>query len=673
MDPTSQSLPAPGPRADRWERLVRVVVAFLFAGLAIGLPLHAAWGRIGALVAFVGFLAMLWGSGDRERRAPGRVFLTLAALGTVAGAFAFANPWGGIEESHWPWEYWMGTRRWVDRVDLVLWALVAALAGWAAWSRRAGVAAGALGAAVLLGARGFSNEGALVLIRVARVNLVWTLAAGALGGALLYLSGAGTRGRGAARAVAGFSALLILVIYAAWFPDPLRPDRSSIAVHLEELPGVFDDAFRGGESSPTHMESRRQQAWMVGVPVLSQAIALLLAAVVALLPGRRHGRGTRWLAATALVCLFATWLIPVRAEFYALAQRPGAVAAQGVLRIVVEALVRAGLVLFLVLSGGVAALIARRAEHGQAPSRPPREVPSRGLRWLHGAAAVLGGLVLWATVRPGAGLEVDLNLWEALTNGTWDVGTARALFRLLLVVVPTVAIVLPYWRVRGTLALTTALIGFTVFSSGQLWIGLIEHYVIPAVAAVAAVAAARVGGGPRRGSPTARAVAGVAAVLVFAALFYPKAVPTQIGLGGTVHAPYESALIDNIVLPLAVSPDVAATVELVTFPQAWLMITLAVVALAAVLAAILGRGAVVLGRTAQVAWLAGVVGAWLFTVVVGTQRGDTASFERWLTWVSAALRDLSVPTFLLWFAGLADLAGRAREGVPGLAGGRPTS
>ncbi len=283
-----------------------------------------------------------------------------------------------------------------------------------------------------------------------RVNLVWTLAAGALGGAMVHLASACPRGRGAARAIAFAAVTVVVTVYASWFPEQGEGVKSSLRFYADELPPIFGAAFRGAESDPTYERAMTQQTWYVGVPFLLQAVALLLALGVAAVPSRVRSRPLRWVAAVALLAFVGTWLVPTRATIWFSRDLGAGLRETRYAQAVGETLMKAGLAVFLLLTGTLAALLGR----GPTPDTPglasPLASPRR--RWLYVAVVATGVLVLWAAVHPEHGLEVVGTLGEVLGRGQWDVSLARVTYRGMVVLAGLAALFLPpgefgaWWR-----------------------------------------------------------------------------------------------------------------------------------------------------------------------------------------------------------------------------------
>gem|GEM_PF-4733067 len=639
--------PTEGGGPGRWFAL-RPFVALALLVVAAGMPLDATWQWGVVALAVAGILACAWPILRAPWGTPGSAVLVVGAVLGVLGPFAYANPWFGVDASEWVWDYWASSRRWVDRVDLLLWAVVAVLALAAAATRGRVIAALGLAAVVLLAARGFAEQGALSLVRMERVNLVWTLAAGALGGAMVHLASASARGRGAARALALVAVAVIATVYATWFPEQGEGAKSSLRFYAEELPPIFGAAFRGAESDPAFRAAMTQQTWYVGVPFLLQAVALLLAVVVAAFPSRVRARPVRWVAAVALLAFVGTWLVPTRATIWFSRDVAAGLRETRYAQAVGETLMKAGLAVFLLLAGAVAAILGR----GPAPAAPglASRLPAPRLRWIYGAAAATGLFVLWAAVHPEHGLEVVGTIGEVLGRGQWDVSLARVAYRGLLVVAGVAALLLPGGRARGTLAVAVAAMALTALAPPQArWLGGVDTYVAPAAAVVAAAAAAFAA------SRGARLGAVVGALLTLALLLYPQAVTTTFRPDGAVSIPLRSALLDDTIGELLAAEDVGVVLWV---PGRLATLGFALTAVLALLAAAfrspkLGAGAV--GAFLGLTILAPVVSQ----VLGGGGGGPPGSATMAVARSADVLLEWSIPTILLLLAGALDLFGGA--------------
>ncbi len=161
LPPVAPPLPSAAPRGGRpgpWFAL-RPFVALALLVVALGMPLDAPWKWAVVAGAVVGILVCAWPVLREPWGTPGSAVLVVGAVLGLAGPFAYANPWFGVDASEWVWDYWNSSRRWVDRVDLFLWAVVAVLAVTAAATRGRVLAALGLAAVVLLAARGFAERG----------------------------------------------------------------------------------------------------------------------------------------------------------------------------------------------------------------------------------------------------------------------------------------------------------------------------------------------------------------------------------------------------------------------------------------------------------------------------------------------------------------------------------
>jgi hypothetical protein len=227
---------------------------------------------------------------DGDEAGEPRRSLALVAVGVamLASLFLHAHPSIG-RLAQWPWEHWSDTAPESHRADLVLWAAVGALAvlaGVGAFGR--GGARWLLAPAILLAARCCAPRSALP---VAAMSIVWLASTVALGAGLVARA---TRRPGAFRPLLVAGALSAVAILAVHFPG--RGETSFLGERLAALPA----AWRG--------DLLVEEVWRLHAPFLAQAAAVVLALLLAALPGRLAAG--RVVALAALVALLLTWLFP---------------------------------------------------------------------------------------------------------------------------------------------------------------------------------------------------------------------------------------------------------------------------------------------------------------------------------------------------------------------------
>jgi hypothetical protein len=285
---------------------------------------------------------------DETPRSAGLLLVGIAALGSL---FLYANPSFGWHHRAWPWEVWTGTDALHVRADLLLWVVtgtVALLSG-----------AGALGRAgplvllplvLLLCLRSLASPAA---IEASRATLLALASSVALGAGFVACAGPATAGgRAAARLSCLGGALAAVLIHVLTFPSRDPSAHASLAYHLDDVQA----ALRG--SLPP------REVWGRVVPFLAEATAVVLALLVAAIPGRSGV--VRALGALGFVVVLLPWLVPAclrAAETWEEIRGSAAQAAD----LFGDVWFEAGLGLFLLASLALASLVARA---GRAPDAP---------------------------------------------------------------------------------------------------------------------------------------------------------------------------------------------------------------------------------------------------------------------------------------------------------------
>lgn len=657
MDPAPFSVEPPPvgapPPPSGWAYL-RPYVAIAAALLLLLLPPAGTIAHVAIAAAFVAVLACLWPLGGRASGAAARWLLLAGGVGGVLAPLLYANPYVGIDSMEWLWVYWAGARAWMPKADILLWVVVCGLAVVAACLRGGRVVRSVvLAGTVLVAARALAERGALAMVRVDRVNLLWTLSAIAVGGGLLHLASPVASRRGTARLLAVTGSLGIVSVYAGWFPPENGGRFAAIAYYADEIPRLLAATVGSAETDPSFGQPLLEQLWAVGVPFLAQTLAVVIALGVSMFPSRVRARPLRWASALGVLALAATWVVPVRAGLWF---RADELAARGVSRVtqtVAECFMKAGFAPWLCGVGALAGLLPARDE--RAIVGGAERGSGRGLRALYAAAAALALVVLWVGFRRDGGLVVDATVADVLAAGRWDPPSAVLAFEGSFTLAAFAAVFVPAGRSRGVvLGLVSLLVLGSLSSVMQRSVGGVEVFVAPALGAVAAGAAL----GAARGARSARGLAAGAALVLLALLLYPTLEP-EVAVDAV--PPYRTNLWDVALEPLLRADGPAELLERMGEPGRWLILGLAGTALLSCLAAATGgrwSSRLAVGTFVGVACLVPVA-----LTVLGTAGGGAPTDP--LTAVLRAgmtLRAMLVPYAIALCAAVTDLT--ARSGCP---------
>lgn len=661
--PRGAGEPLAPPAPSGWS-VLRPYVAFAAVLLLLMLPPAGPVAQGAIAVAFVAVLGCLWPVRREASTGPSRWLLALGGVTGVLAPLLYANPWTGIDSTEWLWTYWSNAGAWMPKADILLWVLVFVVALVASAFRGARAAkAVVLGGVVLLAARALAERGAISMVRVDRVNLLWTLSALAIGGGLLHLASPSTARRGTARVLAFAGALGIVSVYAAWFPPENGGRLSTIAYYADEIPRLLEATVGSAEADAAFSTALGEQLWAVGVPFLAQVLAVGCALVVSLMPSGVRARPVRWLAALGVLALAATWVVPVRAGLWFRADEVSSRGFARVAQAAAECFMKAGLSPWLCGVGALAAML-RPGDLRADPT--PFEARRRWISGLYGAAAALAILVVGVGFRPEGGSVVNATVAQVLAAGRWDPPTAILAFEGSFCLLTLAAVFLPAGRVRGLLVgVVAALVLGALSPVDRRSVGGVEVFVGPALGAIAAGAALAAA----RGGRAARWVAVGSSLVLLALLLYPTMQP-EVPAGST--PPYESNLWSHALAPLFSAADGAALASLLGEPGRWLILGLAGAGVLALLGA--AARSRVLGGVA-VAWFAVVAcGVPAVLTVLGTAGGGlpgdaTESVLR----LGTTLRVLLVPYAAALCGAAVDLGEPRRAASPATTGAPPAA
>lgn len=366
------------------------------------------------------------------RRPVWRPGLFLVGLLLLAAPFLYANPYAGSQRKVWPWDVWTLSTSWDARTELFGIALVAI----GAIAAGLGVGRGRLLACVTALAAFFAirlhgEAATFSLLSVERLGLSWFGAGLALGTGLLVLSRRDGVARRAGIGLTVLGSVWIVTFLVAWFPrDTSARGRSMLEYYVRRVPDFWNAIVRRGETDASARAAIIPLAWSQVVPTIFLALSVVLGLPAAILAWFRSPRASRVLAVAAFVAFLCTWLIPLGSALLGV-REAGELGLEGVFGTVGNALLDAGMALWLVLALALSSMLRESLGTGFPP--PESAAPERSAldRRVFGAVFLLGAVSLVAHFHPRAGIAAHAWPTEYLRRFGWDAAGSALVFHVL--------------------------------------------------------------------------------------------------------------------------------------------------------------------------------------------------------------------------------------------------
>ena len=479
--------------------------------------------------------------------------LVVSGLLLLLAPFLYANPFLGIHRNVWPWDVWLESRSWDARTEMAGIALVGVLATICGFGRgRIRLLAIVAGLASFFAIRLHGEAATFSLLSVERLGLTWFASGASLGVGLLLLA----RRDGVARTL-GVTLVLLGVVWTltflcAWFPrDPVAAGRSMAAFYVWRIAMYWNALVLGGEVDAATRATLMPTVWGQVIPTIFLGLAVLLALAAALRAASARARAGTRLAAAAFAAYLGTWLIPFVSTLLLGIDDPEFGGVKGVIATLGNALLDAGLALWLVLVFSLAPLAG--ALSSASPARalgPARAVAARAP---FAVAFALGVVSLFAHFHPREGFAARAWPSEVARSFEWTAAGSSLVFHVAFLCLAFTAFVVRspraglYVLAAGFGAALVALEGpIRDELSARRFLFRAPAYVPFLLAAIATATTAVAGARDRPGNGAAvgRIVGLFAALTLVGLIVYPVSLPTapKAGPADVGVVPYSSVL-----------------------------------------------------------------------------------------------------------------------------------
>lgn len=374
-----------------------------------------------------------------------RPALLLAGVLLFIAPFLYANPFAGFHRRAWPWDIWRESQSFDERTEIAGIALVAVLAiasGLGAFRARFLALVAALSGFIAIRLHGESST--FSLLSVEKLGLTWFASGLVLGVGLLLLARRDGRTRALGIGMTAIGAVSILTFLFAWFPrDPVAEGRSMAEFYVRRVQRFWVALFQGGESDPTSRATLASLIWGQVFPTICLVCSVLLAFLAAACGAAEWPKATRRLAIAAFVAYLCTWLVPLASALILGAGDPGHQGVSGVFGTLGNALLDAGLALWLVLLTSITTLLAEGAARRPISLRatPPGPMIAAPTRAPFAVAFGLGVVSLVAHFHPEYGVAIHAWPSDVARSFTWSPAGAALLFHVFLLAVTFAAFI----------------------------------------------------------------------------------------------------------------------------------------------------------------------------------------------------------------------------------------